>query len=292
MVSAEHNNLSNQFHRRLFRLQKISPPSAMAREILDVATDDQADLEQVVAVVEKQPELTARILRCANSAYYGHRGNIFSVADAIIRVLGLSITKALALSLAFEGSFRTRHCPGFKEDHYWLSAVLTATLSRQLTQRMLIDHRPDIGAAYTAGLMCNIGLLALVDLFPEEMAQVFSEHDPESETQKMRELLGIDAQQAGAFLGRRWGLPDPLVEAIAHCRDQGNVNLQNPLAFLVRVAVTVGDRLIHGEEDMDLPADFLSGMLDRSDVEEAVSYVDKNYENIRGMAQLLSGGKT
>jgi HD-like signal output (HDOD) protein len=291
MTNAEDNNSSKQLHRRLFRLQEISPPSAMAREILAVATDDQSDLEQVAAVIEKQPELTARILRCANSAYYGHRGNIFSVTEAIIRVLGLSITKALALSLALEGSFRTRHCPGFKEDRYWLSAVLTATLSRQLTPRMLSDHRPDIGAAYTAGLMCNIGLLALVDLFPEEMSQVFAEPDPESETQKMHELLGIDAQQAGAFLGRRWGLPDPLVEAIAHCRDQGNVNIQNPLAFLVRVAVTVGDRLIHGEGVMDLPAELLSGVLERSDVEEAISYIVENYEDIRGMAQLLSGGK-
>jgi HD-like signal output (HDOD) protein len=292
MTSVGNENPNNQLYRRLFRLQEIAPPSAMAQEIMDVATDDQADLEQVATVIERQPELTARILRCANSAYYGQRGNIFSVAEAIIRVLGLSITKALALSLALGGSFRTRYCPGFKEERYWLSAVLTATLARQLTPRLLLSDRPDIGAAYTAGLMCNIGLLALVDLFPEQMSKVFAESDPAGERRKMQELLGLDAQQAGAFLGRRWGLPNPLVEAIAHCRDAEVGQDQNPLVFLVRIAVMVGDRLTYGEGVMDLSPVLLGNVLDRSDVEEAISYIVENFEDIRGMAQLLSGGNS
>lgn len=291
MVDAGKKPVNEQLQRKLFRLQEIAPPSAMAQDILKVVTNESADLEQVAAVIEKQPELTARILRCANSAYYGQRGHIFSVAEAIIRVLGLSVTKALSLSLALESSFKIRNCPGFKEEHYWFSAVLTANLARQLAPRLLLSPRPEPGAAYTAGLMCNIGLLALVELYPKEMSQVFAEADPAAETQRMQELLGMDSAQAGEFLGRRWGLPVPLVDAIAHCRDRGHVNLDSPLAYLVRVAVAVADRLIHGGGIMDLPKEFYAGGLERSDIEAAIALIVEDFENMRGMAQLLSGGQ-
>jgi len=291
MAGTDDNNLKDELQQRLSRLQEIAPPSVMAREILGVVIDEQADIEHVVATIEKYPELTARILRCANSAYYGQRGKIYSVAEAIIRVLGLSVTKALVLSLALKSSFHTRNCPGFKEERYWFSAVLTANLARSLAPLLLAEQHPDVGAAYTVGLLHNIGILALVELYPQQMAKVFAEPDGDAEQELMRSLLGVDAQQAGAILARRWGLPEPLVHAIAYCRDSVHPGADSPLLALLKVAVVVADRLFQGAGVLEFPDELHGGLLAPSDAEAAVAQIAEQIEDLREMAQLLAGGR-
>jgi len=277
---------------KLFRLQDLAPPSPMASEILAVVGNDQADLEQVAAMVEKHPELTARILRCANSAYYGHRGKIQSVAEAIIRVLGLSMTKALTLSLTLDSSFHTSHCPGFKEEQYWYSAVLAAHLGRGLAALHKGAPGPNPGAAYTAGLIHNIGVRALVVLFPEVMTKVFAAANVTAGRALLLESLGVDAQQAGALLARRWGLPDPLVQAVALCREPAAEVAAYPLAELVNVAVCLAEEMIQGHENPELPALVAEHWSGEAEIAQVVARIAERAEELRMMAQMLVGDRS
>jgi HD-like signal output (HDOD) protein len=261
----------------------------MASAILAVVGDDQADLEQVAAIVEKHPELTTRILRCANSAYYGHRGKIQSVAEAIIRVLGLSMTKALSLALTLESSFRPVHCPGFKEEQYWYSAVLAAHLARGLAPLHKGTPPSNPGAAYTAGLIHNIGARALVALFPEVMEKVFAAPDEAVGRALILETFGVDAQQAGALLARRWGLPEPLVRAVALCREPASMLAEQPLAELVSVAVALAEGMIQGRENPERSVPLAVRWSGEADVAMVVARIAERTEELRMMAQLLVG---
>ena len=95
--------LEDEVRSRLLRLGDISPPPAIAHELIRLVRDDHADIQALVQIVEKSPEVTARILRWANSAYYGERKRIAFVRDAIIRVLGVSTAKSLLLAQALAG---------------------------------------------------------------------------------------------------------------------------------------------------------------------------------------------
>ena len=272
---------------RLFRLQDLSPPSPMAKEILAVLADDQADLEEVAAIVETYPELTTRILRCANSAYYGHRGKIQSVAEAIIRVLGLSMAKALALSLALESSLRVQSCPGFREERHWYLSVVTAHLARALTPLHRGTPKPSPGAAYAAGLLHNLGTRALVALYPEEMNRVFTseEADPHALTQQ---LLGVDAEQAGTLLARRWGLPEPLCEAIGRCRSPLADLRANPLTELVAVAVRLAETSLDHEGPPPFPEPVGTHWGRRDEIGQVIAEVIQRAEEFRNMARTLT----
>ena len=272
---------------KLFRLQDLAPPSPMAKEILAVLADDQADLEEIAAIVETYPELTTRILRCANSAYYGHRGKIQSVAEAIIRVLGLSMTKALALSLSLESSLRVQSCPGFSEERHWYLSVLTAHLARALTPLHRGMPKPAPGAAYAAGLLYNLGTRALVVLFPEEMQRVFTleEADPRALT---LELLDVDAEQAGALLARRWGLPEPLSEAIAQCRSPLADVRDNPLAEVVAVSVRLAEASLAQEGPPPLPELVGTHWGRREEIVRVVAEVIQRAAEFRNMARTLT----
>ena len=259
----------------------------MAKEILAVLADDQADLEEVAAIVETYPELTTRILRCANSAYYGHRGKIQSVAEAIIRVLGLSMTKALALSISLESSLRVQVCPGFREERHWYLSVLTAHLARALTALHRGTPKPSPGAAYAAGLLHNLGTRALVALYPEEMNRVFTsdEADPRALTQQ---LLGVDAEQAGALLARRWGLPEPLSAAIARCRSPLAEVQDTPLAELVGVAVRLAEASLDSEGAPPLSAPLGDHWGRREEIDRVIAEVIQRAEEFRNMARALT----
>lgn len=272
---------------KLFRLQDLAPPSPMAKEILAVLADDQADLEEIAAIVETYPELTTRILRCANSAYYGHRGRIQSVAEAIIRVLGLSMTKALALSLSLESSLRVQSCPGFREERHWYLSVLTAHLARALTSLHRGVPLPAPGAAYAAGLLHNLGTRALVVLYPDEMNKVFTseEADPRALT---LELLDVDAEQAGALLARRWGLPEPLSEAIGQCRAPLADVRHNPLAEVVGLAVRLAEASLAQEGPPVLPEILAAHWGRREEIERVVAGVIQRAEEFRNMARTLT----
>jgi HD-like signal output (HDOD) protein len=154
---------------------------------------------------------------------------------------------------------------------------------------MKTARHPDPGAAYTAGLLHNIGILALVELYPEPMSKVFTEPDGDAERVLMQSLLGVDGQQAGAVLGRRWGLPKPLVQAIAYCRDPNPPVMDEPLLLLVKIAVDITDRLIQGTGVLDLPNQVHRGVIETADAEAAVAQIAEKIEELRGMAQLLAG---
>ncbi|MDY0270332.1 HDOD domain-containing protein [Trichloromonas sp.] len=272
---------------RLFRLQDLALPSPMAQEILAVLADDQADLEEVAAIIETYPELTTRILRCANSAYYGHRGKIQSVAEAIIRVLGLSMTKALALSLSLESLLRVESCPAFREERHWYLSVLSAHLARALTPLRNGEPHPSPGAAYAAGLLHDLGIRALAALFPAEMQRVFTAETGDQRA-LMRELLGMDAEQAGAFLARRWGLPEPLCQAIALCRSPLAEVRDNPLAEGVAIAVVLAENSLEREGPPPFPETAGTHWGSRTEIARVIAGVIQRAEEFRTMARALT----
>ena len=126
-------------------LEQIPPLSATAARLLEIATDPDLEVAQLAEVIEQDPPLTARILGLANSAFFGQANPVLTVEEAIIRVLGLNMVRSLALSLALAGSFNTAACPAFRLDRYWLQALASAALGRELCA-VIDDERamPDL----------------------------------------------------------------------------------------------------------------------------------------------------
>lgn len=289
MSGPEQRQGSEEARLRIFQLKELPPPSGLSMKILQVVTDDEVDLEEVATVIEKSPELAARILKCANSAFYGQRGQVASVVQAIVRVLGLPVTKALALSLTLSGSFRNRKCPGFQEEKHWYLSVLTAHLARALSLRLPVANRPDPGAAYNAGLLHDIGTFALVDLFPDLMSLVFEKPALALQQAEMIDLVGIDSQAAGGLLARRWGLPSKLVDAIAYCKDPDFTGASFPLVALIGVSVSLAERLHSGEGLIGLPKNRFTDFFEPDQLDAVVEQVAENIEELRGLARLLVG---
>jgi HD-like signal output (HDOD) protein len=213
--------------------------SVTASRLLEVAADPEVDVDDLARIIGQDPGLSARILGLANAAYFGQKQSIYTVQEAIIRVLGLNMVRSLALSISLSGAFRPDRCQGFALKDYWFHALGCAAMSRELALHLPPKQRPDADGVYLCGLLHNLGLLLLAHLFPEKLAAVYRQLEGEQELDErslQREQIGLDWIVAGEWLCRRWHLPKIVCDVIGHLADQGDDVSAEPEGILVRSA--------------------------------------------------------
>lgn len=280
---------------KLFRLKEIPLPSGSALDALRLASDELVDLVDLAKVINHSPELTLRILRCANSAYFGQRRQIVNVEEAIIRVLGLALTRSLVLTLAVAQPFNLTACPRFDAERHWFVACSTATLAERLVGHLHIDRHLPAGSAYTAGLLHNLGMLALVHVFPLETDVVLRACSDGRPGNHLRAALGIGPREAGAWLARHWGLPEVLARIMAHHQDLNYRGEDWPLAHLIGLTKLLAESLYRNEPEPVIPIGWFDGLpLSRAAVMATFDNVREELPGLRDMARQLvkKGGRS
>lgn len=294
MTTPSGTSLSQASQLRLFRLKEIPMPAGPAMAALQLATNEQVDLGALARVINHSPELTLRILRCANSAYFGQRRQIANVEEAIIRVLGLALTRSLVLTLAVAQPFNLSACPRFDAERYWFVACATATLAERLVGHLHIDRHLATGSAYSAGLLHNLGMLALVHVFPQETDVVLRASGEGRPGPGLRAALGIGPREAGAWLARHWGLPEVLARVMAHHEDLSYRGEDWPLAHLIGLCKLLAESLYRNEPEPVIPIGWFDALpLSRAAVIGAVDNVREDLPGLRDMARQLvkNGGR-
>lgn len=272
------------------KLNTLPPMSLVAQELLAVFGESDLDVHRIAAIIEKDPALLARIIGLANSAYFGYPERVCSAEDAIFKVLGINIARNLAFSMVLAGPFRTAHCPVFRVDEYWTSAMVAATLAQRLARFIDVEPRPLGGNAYLAGLLHNLGLLALVHLYPEEMTQVFNRFDREPQVGLVTaeiSLLGVDHLQVGGWLARKWHLPAFAVAAIEHHWDRPYTGEHAPLVQLIGFCAQWASRLQREDAALDLGALSTLG-IQPAEAECVLGEMLAKREEIAQLAKLLA----
>jgi HD-like signal output (HDOD) protein len=200
----------NEKRSRIRDLPELPPLPVVAEQILQQVTGEYVDIPRLAKTIEQDPGLLARIIGIANSAYFGCPDRIYTVNQAIVRVLGLSMVKSLALSIVLSNPFRVSQCPGFQLERYWYQAMSTALLAQRLAKYARTEGPEFSDHAYLAGLLHNLGELVMVHLFPYEMADVYrhpGEKTPAGVLQTQDQIVGINYLETGFILARKWHLP-------------------------------------------------------------------------------------
>ena len=236
---------------RVQSIRELTSLPAVACRLLELLSDEDVALKELCSVIEQDPGLTARIVGIANSAYFARVRAVAGVEEAT-RVLGLNMVQGLAIGIALAQPFDVRRCPEFAVDRYWYRALRAAALAARLGPLTDLDDEQR-RFLYLAGLVHNIGQLALVHALPGEMSDVFRQwvETPEPGLCRLeRDLLGIDEIEAGAILALRWHLPDPVAAVIAHRRQPGEAG---DFAALTEVVAWCGElaQIMYDDPDCD-----------------------------------------
>ncbi|HKE15416.1 MAG TPA: response regulator [Kofleriaceae bacterium] len=175
-----------------------------------------AGIEDVAKVVQRDPAMCAKVLQLVNSAYFGLARPLTSVGQAI-SYLGLDLIKGLSLTLnVFGAASTTMPDAGLSFERLQRMAMMTAKLSK-----FIIGNPKETEAAYTAGLVHEIGTIILAMSMPDRLSDVVKKAAQSGRPvdQVEREELGAGHAEIGGYLLGVWGLPTPIVEAVACHRD-------------------------------------------------------------------------
>lgn len=176
-------------------------------EIFALIADEDGDIRRLFHAVERDPGLTAKVLRTANSSFFGQARTVDTVERAVT-VLGVAMVRSLAISVAVFESVGGA-LPAAAVDQVWRHSLATATTARLLATRTGRGNRDD---AFTAGLLHDAGRLLLMRRFPELYAGLDADAPVE---ERERAALGVDHGTVAGWLFEAWQLPPEVVQAVA-----------------------------------------------------------------------------
>lgn len=172
---------------------------------------------QLANVVLQDYATTQKLLRLANSSYYGQFGGDIRTISRAIMILGFNQVRMAALSLIlFEN---LKHTDADKQLVDGLVASLQSALMAKLVAAKSGGVDPE--QAFICALMHDVGRLLVIYYFPEEYGDIrlAAEHRRVSETSATREVLGVDYAQIGKAVLKEWNFPSAMIETLAPLPD-------------------------------------------------------------------------
>jgi len=204
-------------------------------------------LDEIGILVEQDIGLSAKVLQLVNSAFFGQSRDITSVRQAVSH-LGLNVIQTLVASVeAIEIFDGTGWLGEFSVDEFQRHSQVTARIASSFPlPRDLCD------AAAAGGLLHDVGKLVLACRLPERLKEAtrLAAERQQPLHQVETELYGVSHAEIGAYLLGVWGLPTPVIEAVAHHHNPLRVPHQglNPV-----VVVHLADLLAHEFEGLSAP---------------------------------------
>ena len=279
--------------KRLEETLELPPLPETAYRIIKLRVDPTASIADLAKVVDMDPSLAAQVISWASSPYYSAPGEIKSVHDAIVRVLGFDLVMNLALGLSLGKTLRVPSDGPAGYHNYWLESIYTATAMNNLSRCLAPDARPDQGLCYLSGLLHNMGYLLLAHVFPPHFQQVcrYQACNPHIHHRYLEQyILGITREQLGAYLIEHWQLPLEVCRAL---RFQNDADYSGAYSELANLLFTSQRLLAAKGLHSCLPEPIPLKVFDQLglDVDEANAVIDgiiDARESLEGVAQIMS----
>lgn len=184
--------------------QLPSPPSVALR-LLELCNNPDTGVRPIVDTIQTDPALAAKILRSANSSYSGARKEIRSLQHAV-SMIGTRVIASIALTFSLDSQSLKKGRQADQYNAYWRRSIVQAAAAESLP-RKLTQASP--GEMFTAGLLIDIGRLALLKVSPSGFERILDDCDPQESPGVAAEQqhLGFDHAELGARLLTTWKLP-------------------------------------------------------------------------------------
>ncbi|MFA6062304.1 MAG: HDOD domain-containing protein [Gallionella sp.] len=222
------------------QLDTLPGMPAIAQKLLSLALDTDDGEAQLLKLIEQDPLISAKVIGLANSPMFGSSRKVNSVSDATM-LLGLTRVKSVAIGIATMSAV-TRIPEGLlKANDLWQHSMAVAMVMRTLAKALPARNRPLDDHIFLAGLVHDIGFMALSYLNTEASDALHTALQAQPErtiTDIELELIGITHSEIGARLARHWDLPEEIIAIIRyhHTPDEKDAEAGQPLVKLLHIA--------------------------------------------------------
>ncbi len=228
-----------------FQSVKLPVMPEVAHALIRTLHEEDIVLADVRNIVAKDPTLTAKVLRTANSASMGLRREVGTL-DAAISMIGMAQVRTLALTACMNVAFPV--ADGLNRTEFWKNCMASAGYAQWLASAAGLDAQE----AWLTGMMVRLGELIIGQTIPVSLAHI--ERPPQIPGDRWRreqQLLGFTEAQVTAELARRWRFPAGIVRGLDTASDPLSTQPFCPLGGVVHLASWLADMAFSGPDIVD-----------------------------------------
>jgi putative nucleotidyltransferase with HDIG domain len=194
---------------KLGLIEKLPTLPLVLSQIQKVMQNPKSSMAQISVVVAKDQSLASQTIRLVNSAFYGMRERVTSINQALV-ILGLNTLNSLMIGLSVVKLFRNSNITCFDPQQFWEHCFGTALIAKEIAGVM--EYR-ETDRFFTAGLLHDMGRLVLDQFMHEDFTRAMLASKIRKKPLSLceKELIGFDHGDAGAWLARKWGLPEMFI---------------------------------------------------------------------------------
>lgn len=194
-------------------IDNLPPIPENIKKVKELIKSPYSSIRQIATLIKRDPALTANLLRIANSAWYSVMRHVDTV-DRAITIIGLKQLSNTILAISAKKILSERY--NVMED-IWEESYKCAFYS-QLIMKMKSKSSEELEAAYTAGLLHNIGKIILLTLSPELYSRIGLLSEKKNMDRHIIEKLsiGINHAEIGAKITEKWEFPKHIVNTISY----------------------------------------------------------------------------
>ena len=226
--------------------------------LMDVVNSSNSSADDASKLIGQDPALTSKMIRLANSAFYGIPRSISSVSSAVV-ILGFNTIRSLVLSASVAKMFDGKH--SLDMDRFWKHSIVTAMTAKIVVRHLMSVRMMDPESAFCAGMLHDIGKLIFSQYMPEDYAAVcnYAKEKEVSLFEAEETLMGTNHAQIGKILADKWSLPLDLEYALVHHHSPQKAG---DASYLVNV-IHISDIIAH-----DLGCDMFDNEVRTEEVEQ------------------------
>jgi HD-like signal output (HDOD) protein len=232
----------------------------IAMEVVEMVDNPKTSASKLGRLISTDQALTAKVLKIANSPFYGFPRKISTIDFAII-VLGYDALKEIVISISLVSSLQKKSDSMFDAKVFWDHAITSGVLARRLARDL--GYRVS-GEVFVGGLLHDMGISVLHRYFKNEfkrITEIVRETDLTA-LEAEESVLGVTHGEIGGWLAERWNLPDHLVEAITLHHQPTHAVQNKDLVALIHCADVFACRMNGTPVEFDKGNDFDREALD------------------------------
>ncbi|MBN2310677.1 MAG: HDOD domain-containing protein [Candidatus Hydrogenedentes bacterium] len=200
---------------RLLDLDDLPTIPVVMTRVLETVADERSSASDLTAILEQDYAISARVLRLANSAFYGTSREIDTIRRAIV-VIGFDAVRLLALATSVFDVITQNARYALDLQDFWMHSLGAGKAAQFVTQLHGSGSSPE--ACFTAGLLHDVGKyvleLGLGDRYADVVREAGAANRPLAEVE--RERLDTTHAEVGGWIAGHWGFPPMIRDTIEH----------------------------------------------------------------------------
>ncbi len=189
----------------------------VATKLIALVSKEETTLQTIAELISQDVALTTKILKVSNSAFYNFRQQISSINQAV-SILGMNAVRSLVLSFSFFTMRAGKKKSLFKFTQFWERSLTAAVSAKLILEKVNGANTEEI---FISGLLQNLGELILAKTIPEQYDRILQQAEEKKKDIGEIELeqLGIQHNEVGYEVAKRWGFPEALLKPMLYQND-------------------------------------------------------------------------